>query len=104
MNNERHYLTFLLEPRAIAIIGASETPGSIGETLARNMLDSNYAGKLYFVNPKHDKVFGHKSYESVESIPQRLDLAVVCTKPETVPSIIDACGRAGTRSAIVLSG
>jgi acetyltransferase len=104
MNNERHYLTFLLEPRAIAIVGASETPGSIGETLARNMLDSNYAGKLYFVNPKHDKVFGHKSYESVESIPQRIDLAAVCTKAETVPGIIDSCGRAGTRSAVVLSG
>ncbi len=104
MNNERHYLTFLLEPRSIAVVGASETPGSIGETLVRNMLDTNYAGKLFFVNPKHDKVFGQKSYDSVESIPQRLDLAVVCTKPETAPAIIEACGRAGTRAAIVLSG
>jgi acetyltransferase len=104
MNNERHYLTFLLEPRSIAIIGASETPGSIGETLVRNMLDTSYPGKLFFVNPKHDKVFGQTSYDSVESIPQRLDLAVVCTKPETVPTIIEACGRAGTRAAIILSG
>jgi acetyltransferase len=104
MNNERHYLTSLFEPRSIAIIGASETPGSIGETLVRNMLDTNYSGKLFFVNPKHERVFAQKSYESVESIPQRLDLAVICTKPETVPGIVDACGRAGTRAAIVLSG
>jgi len=104
MNNERHYLTFLFEPRSIAVVGASETPASIGETLVRNMLDSNYAGKLYFVNPRHDSVFGQKSYHSVETIPQRLDLAVICTKPETVPDIIEACGRAGTRAAIVLSG
>jgi acetyltransferase len=104
MNNERHYLTFLLEPRSIAVVGASETPGSIGETLVRNMMDTNYAGKLFFVNPQHDKVFGQKSYDSVESIPQRLDLAVVCTKSETAPAIIDACGRAGARAAIILSG
>jgi acetyltransferase len=104
MNNERHYLTSLLEPKSVAIIGASETPNSIGETMVRNLLDGSFSGKAFFVNPKHDKIFGQKSYDNVESIPQRLDLAVICTKPETVPGIIDACGRAGTRSAIVISG
>lgn len=103
MNNERHYLTSLLEPKSVAIIGASETPGSIGETLARNILDSSFSGKVFFVNPKHDTVFGQKSYDSVESIPHRLDLAIICTKPATVAGIIDGCGRAGTRTAIVLS-
>ena len=104
MNNERHYLTPLLEPQSIAIIGASETPGSIGATLVRNMLDTAYKGRLYFVNPKHDNVFGQKSYGSVEKLPQRPDLAVICTRAETVPGIIDACGRTGVRTAIVLSG
>lgn len=104
MNNERHYLTHLLEPRSVAIIGASETPGSIGQTLVRNMLDANYPGKLFFVNPRHEMIFAQKSYDSVESIPQRLDLAVICTRPETVPGIVDACGRAGTRSVIIQSG
>ncbi len=104
MNNERHYLTPLLEPQSIAIVGASETAGSIGETLARNILDTNFPGKVFFVNPKHDTVFGHKSHDSVESIPQRLDLAVICTKAEKVPDVIDACGRAGTKAAIVVSG
>ena len=104
MNNERHYLTPLLEPQSIAIVGASETAGSIGETLARNILDTNFPGKVFFVNPKHDTVFGHKSHDSVESIPQRLDLAVICTQAATVPDVIDACGRAGTKAAIVVSG
>ncbi len=104
MNNEKHYLTPLLEPRSIAIIGASERPGSIGETLARNVLDSSFSGKVFFVNPKHDKVFGVKCFDSVESIPQRLDLAVICTRAETVPGIVEACGRAGTRTAIVIAG
>jgi acetyltransferase len=103
MNNEKHYLTPLLEPQSIAIIGASETPGSIGESMVRNLLDGNFPGKVFFVNPKHDRIFGQKSYDSVESIPQRLDLAVICTKAETVPGIVEACGRAGTKAAIVIS-
>jgi acetyltransferase len=53
------------------------------------MLDTAYGGKLFFVNPRHETIFRQKSYDSVESIPQRLDLAVICTKPESVPTIID---------------
>ncbi|MDX9994224.1 MAG: bifunctional acetate--CoA ligase family protein/GNAT family N-acetyltransferase [Rhodocyclaceae bacterium] len=104
MNYEQHYLTPLFEPKSIAIIGASETPGSVGATLVRNVIDGGFKGKLFFVNPGHDTVFGQKAYDNVESIPQRLDLAVICTKAETVPGIVDACGRAGTRHAIVISG
>ena len=59
-------------PVQVAIVGASETPNSIGVTLVRNMLDSGYKGKLFFVNPKHETVFGQQSYPSVDTIPQRL--------------------------------
>ncbi|MDR1999913.1 MAG: bifunctional acetate--CoA ligase family protein/GNAT family N-acetyltransferase, partial [Zoogloeaceae bacterium] len=104
MKSERHYLTSILEPKSVAIIGASETPGSIGETLARNMLDSAFKGKYFFVNPEHEQIFGQPSYASIEAVPHRVDVAVVCTRAETVPGIIDACGRAGARAAIVLSG
>lgn len=104
MNAEKHYLTPLFEPQSIAIIGASETPGSVGSTVVRNVIEGGYTGKLYFVNPRHETVFGQKAYDSVESIPQRLDLAVICTKAETVPAIVEACGRAGTRHAIIISG
>ena len=104
MSYEQHYLTPLLEPRSIAIVGASETPGSIGVTMARNMLDTNYTGQLFFVNPGHKSIFGQRSYPSLASIPERIDLAVICTKPATVPAIMEDCGRAGTRSAIVVTG
>ncbi|MBU0752935.1 MAG: bifunctional acetate--CoA ligase family protein/GNAT family N-acetyltransferase [Gammaproteobacteria bacterium] len=104
MNYEQHYLKPLFEPKSVAIIGASETPCTVGTILVRNMLDGGYKGKLFCVNPGHETVFGHKSYDSVESIPQRLDLAVICTRPETVPGIVEACGRAGTRNVIVVTG
>jgi acetyltransferase len=104
MNYEQHYLTSLFEPKSIAIVGASETPGSVGSTLVSNVIDGGYKGKLFLVNPRHEFVFGQRAFDSVESIPHRLDLAVICTKAETVPGIIEACGRAGTRNAIVISG
>lgn len=104
MHNERHYLHTLFEPESIAIVGASETPNSIGVTLVRNMLDSGYKGKLFFVNPKHPTVFGQQSYAAVDTIPQRLDIAVICTPAATVPDIVDACGRAGCKNAIIIAG
>jgi acetyltransferase len=104
MHNEQHYLHTLFEPNSIAIIGASETPNSIGVTLVRNMLDAGYKGKLFFVNPKHETVFGQKAYASVDTIPQRLDIAVICTRAETVPEIVETCGRSGCKNAIIISG
>ncbi|MCF8183436.1 MAG: acetate--CoA ligase family protein, partial [Polynucleobacter sp.] len=104
MHNEQHYLHTLFEPGSIAIVGASETPNSIGVTLVRNMLDSGFKGKLFFVNPKHESVFGQKTYPTVDTIPQRLDIAVICTPAASVPDIVDACGRAGCRNAIIIAG
>jgi acetyltransferase len=101
---EKHYLTPLLEPRAVGIIGASEREGSIGNVLIRNMLDAGYTGKLFAINPKHDSVLGVPCHRSVEEVPHRLDLAVIATAAQTVPMLVDACGRAGVKAVVVLSG
>ena len=100
--NEQHYLTPLFEPRSVAIIGATERENSLGNVLVRNMLEAGFKGKLFAVNPKYDQVFGVPCYKSVEDIPQRLDLVVITTKADRVPAIVDACGRAGTKAAVVI--
>jgi acetyltransferase len=100
---DRHYLTPLFEARSIAVVGASEREGSIGRVLVRNLLDAGFKGPLYPVNPKHPTVFGLQAFPSVEAIPQRLDLAVIATPATTVSGVVEACGRAGTRTAVVLS-
>ncbi|MBI5861209.1 MAG: GNAT family N-acetyltransferase [Rhodocyclales bacterium] len=104
MNSEKHYLSTLFEPASVAVIGASETPGSIGSTLMRNMLDADYGGELFPVNPKHETIFGRKSYPSIDAIPQRIDLAVICTPAASVPTIVETCGRAGCRNVMIISG
>ncbi|HMV52680.1 MAG TPA: bifunctional acetate--CoA ligase family protein/GNAT family N-acetyltransferase [Rhodocyclaceae bacterium] len=101
--HEQHYLTPLFEPRSIAIIGASETEKSVGNFIIRNMLDAGFKGKLFAVNPKHEQIYGIASYPSVEDIPQRLDLVIIATAAQTVPGIIDACGRAGVKYVVVIS-
>ena len=100
---ETHYLTPLLEPRSVGIIGASEREGSLGDVLVRNMLDAGYKGKLFAINPKHDSVRGIACYKSVEDVPQRLDLVVIAVRAEKVLAILDSCGRAGVKAAILLS-
>ncbi|MBP9714456.1 MAG: GNAT family N-acetyltransferase [Sterolibacterium sp.] len=101
--HEQHYLKSLLEPGSIALIGASETEGSIGALLTRNMLDMGYTGRLFFVNPKHKTLYGQPCYARIEDVPQRIDLAVLCTPARTIPDIIAACGQAGTRNAMIIS-
>lgn len=103
MNTEKHYLSSLFEPNSIAIIGASDTKASVGATVATNILAAGYAGKLFFVNPKHKKVQGLVAFASIDKIPQRFDLAVVCASASETPDIVDACGQAGCRNVLVMS-
>ncbi|AGA34552.1 Acetyl-CoA synthetase (ADP-forming) alpha and beta chains, putative [Thioalkalivibrio nitratireducens DSM 14787] len=98
-----HYLNRILSARGIAVIGASNRPGSVGSLIFRNMLSMGYEGDLYAVNPKYRKVHGRKSYPDVGAIGRNLDLAVVATPASAVPGIIRECGQADVQGAIVIS-
>jgi acetyltransferase len=99
----KHYLTPLFEPTSVAIVGASEIPGKVGTVLLANMLAAGYRGALFAVNPKYSTVGGVPCYASVGKVPAHLDLAVVATPAATVPEVIEECGRAGVRSAVVIT-
>jgi len=100
---EKHYLTSLFEPRSVGIVGASERENSLGNVLIRNMLEAGYKGRLFAINPNHETVLGVPCYKSVEDVPHRLDLVVIAVRAEKAAALMDACGRAGVRAAIVLS-
>jgi acetyltransferase len=99
----RHYFAPLFEPASVAVIGASARAGSVGAVLIENMLEAGYRGTLYAVNPKHREVRGVPCFPSIGEVPRRVDLAVVATPAATVPDIINACGAAGVRAAVVIS-
>jgi acetyltransferase len=93
----------LFNPRSIAVIGASGTPGSIGYSLFNNLIRNEFPGTVIPVNPTRDRVQGIKAYPNMAALPQKVDLAVIATRAETVPAIIDECIAAGTLSAVVIS-
>src|SRR5574343_1757980 len=98
-----HYLAGLFEPRAIAVIGASEKEGSIGHVIFRNLLASGYRGQLLAVNPRHTTLLGQPCVPDIESAGTPLDLALIPTAPRTIAEIIDQCGQDGIRNTIVVS-
>ena len=89
--------------RAVALIGASEKPHSIGAIVLRNLREAGFAGPILPVNPKHDAIAGIKAYPSVQSLPVTPDVAVICTPPAAVPQLIGELGARGTKAAIVLT-
>jgi len=100
---EHHYLTSLFEPKSVAVIGASERENSVGSFIFRNILESGFKGKLYAINPKRETVMGQPCYKSVEDIGGRVDLAIIATRPPTVPQIVEQCGRCGIHYAVIVS-
>ena len=96
-------LEHLFRPQSVAVIGASETPRSVGATVLHNLIDGRFAGAIMPVNPKHDELAGIKVYPTVASLPTVPELAVICTPPATVPALIGELGARGTRAAIVIT-
>ncbi len=96
-------LQYLFAPKSVALIGASERPGSMGTTLLDNLLGGGFKGKLYAVNPKYEQVGELTCYDSVADLPEAPELAVICTPPATVPQLVRQLGERGTRAAVVLS-
>jgi acetyltransferase len=96
-------LDALFQPSAIALIGASERPGSVGRVLAGNLMDGGFAGRIMLVNPKTSMIAGAPCYPSVEALPVRPDLAVIATPAASVPDLITALAAKQCRAAIVIS-
>jgi acyl-CoA synthetase (NDP forming) len=70
-------LQHLFAPRSVALIGASDRPGSLGATLLGNLKGGGFRGPIYPVNPKHAQVGGLKAYAGVSQLPEVPDLAVI---------------------------
>jgi acetyltransferase len=103
LRTERKPLDFIFAPKAVAVIGATERPGSVGRTLLWNLISNSFGGTVFPVNPNRNSVLGIKAYPNIKAIPDPVDLAVVVTPASTVPEIIQACAEVGVRGAIVLS-
>jgi acetyltransferase len=100
---ERLALDMFFKPKSVALIGATERAGSVGCSLASNMLSAGFEGSIYPINPKHPQIFGRKAYARIEDVPASIDMAVIATPAATVPDVVADCARAGVAGVIILS-
>lgn len=93
----------LLSPRSIAIIGASHDERRPGGQPLHALASYGYTGQIYAVNPRYTDIKGVPCYPDVAALPAPPDLAIVALPASEVPRILEACGAAGIRNALVLS-
>ena len=91
----------MFAPESIAVIGATEAPGSVGRALLRNL--KSYRGPIYPVNLKRDRVLGLRALPKIGAVPNRVDLAIIATPAATVPDVVQECAEAGVTGAMIIS-
>jgi acetate---CoA ligase (ADP-forming) len=96
-----HRLSPLLQPRSIAMIGASNNPARIGGMPLDLLRHFEFEGDVYPVNPKYDDVFGYRCYPDIESLPEAPDLAVLAIGAPDVTAMLRRCHARGVKAAIV---
>ena len=102
LDDTRHRpLGAFFAPRSVAVVGATERPGSVGRALVENLAD--FPGTVYLINPKHAKVLGRPAFATLAAVPGSIDLVVIATPAHTVPGVVRECVRQGIRHAVVIS-
>jgi acetyltransferase len=95
-------LSSIFDPKSVALIGASDTEGSVGRIILTNLFGSKDR-KVFPVNPRKKTLFEHECYPDIGSIPEHVDLAVIATPARGVPGLVEECGKAGVDGAVIVS-
>ena len=94
-------LSSLFTPHSVAVVGASERPGSLGSTALLNSIGAGFSGRLYAVNPKYKEVHSIACYPNIEALPEPAECIVFCIPAWYIPDSLAQAGAAGTRAAII---
>ena len=92
----------IMKPKAIAVIGASNEEGKIGNSVMKNLINGGYKGEIFPVNPKADEIVGKKAYKSIKDVPGDVDVAVFAVPAKFVASALEECGEKGVAGAILI--
>jgi acetate---CoA ligase (ADP-forming) len=93
----------MFEPQAVAVVGASRTPGSIGRRVLRALTAGGFTGPIYPINPNAEELDGVRCYPSLSAAPSGVDLAVVAVPSGLVLDVVDQCAAAGVKSLVVIT-
>lgn len=93
----------VLEPRAVAVIGASRDPSSIGRRVLDALIGAAFTGPIYPVNPAAGEIAGRRAYATARELPAGVDLAVIAVPRDYVSDVVDECAAAGVKSLVVIT-
>jgi acetyltransferase len=93
----------LFKPTSVAVIGASDSPTRAGRAVMRNLLSGGFSGPIMPVTPKYTAVMGVLAYPSIEALPVKPDLAIICTAAHRVPAIVERLAQFGCQAAIIMA-
>ena len=96
-------MSLFFEPGSVALVGSTDREGAAGRLTLENLLLAQDKRKIYPVNPNRESIFDIECYQSVSSLPEVPDLAVIVTPAETVAGIVEECGKTGIRAVIIIS-
>ncbi len=99
----QYNLDRIFDPKSVAVIGASESKGTIGHAIIANLVEGGYEGEILPINPKYSTIQGLKAFKSISEVQSSVDLAVIATPISTVTDIVRDCVKAGVGSAVVIS-
>jgi acetyl coenzyme A synthetase (ADP forming)-like protein len=92
----------LMNPRSVAVIGASDQAGKIGNSVMKNLINGGYAGEIHPINPKAAEIMGRTAYKSVTDVPGDVDVAVFAVPAKFVPAALTECGKKGVTAAVMI--
>ncbi len=98
------FMESFFTPQSIALVGASATPGKIGNSVLDSIAKHDYKGKVYPINPKAEEILGLKCYPSLDSITDPIDLVVVCVDLSVTPPVLESCAKKGIHNVVIVSG
>src|SRR5437764_3099212 len=92
----------IMKPAPIAVIGASDQAGKIGNSVMKNLVNGGYAGEIHPINPKPSEILDRKAYPSISDVPGTVDVAVFAIPAKFVPAALEEVGKKGVAGAILI--
>jgi acetyl coenzyme A synthetase (ADP forming)-like protein len=92
----------IMQPKSVAVIGASNEEGKIGNSVMKNLINGGYRGQIYPIHPKSDEIMGYKAYKSVKDVPGEIDTAVFAIPAKLVASVLTECGEKKVAGAVLI--
>jgi acetyl coenzyme A synthetase (ADP forming)-like protein len=92
----------IMQPRSVAVIGASDEAGKIGNSVMKNLINGGYKGQIIPIHPKSTEIMGYKAYKSVKDVPGEIDTAVFAIPAKLVAGALIECGEKGIAGAVLI--